>query len=116
MLMPLDVGLLQGADVVGSDVDEGVGLEFFGVEAGESRVGPCAIDEGGVGGEEGVAAEFVIVDSAAAGECTGFSSEGCGEVSAIVVEIGECDAGEAAHRFVAEVGAAVAISWGNPYR
>ena len=67
-----DLGLLQRAGIVGCDIEEGVGLEFFGIEAGETECGH-AVDEGGIGGEDGVAAKFVIVDGASAGKRAGFS-------------------------------------------
>ena len=57
--MPRMLCLLQRACVVGCDVEESVGLELLGIVAGEAEFGH-AIDEGGVGGEEGVAAKFPI--------------------------------------------------------
>ena len=104
-----DLGLLQRAGIAGCDIEEGVGLEFFGIEAGETEFGH-AVDEGGIGGEDGVAAKFVIVDGASAGKRTGFSGEACRVVGAIVCEVGVGDAGEAVHGFIAEIHAAVVIT------
>jgi len=105
-----NVRLLQGTGVIGGYVDERIGLELLGVEAGESEFGH-AIDEGGIGGEDGVAAKFVIVDGARAGERAGFCGEGRGEVGTIIREVGDGHAGEAAHGFIAEIHAAVVITY-----
>ena len=60
--------------------------------------------------------EFVVMDCAITGEGAGLSSEGCGEMCAVVVEIGESEAGKAAHRFIAEVHAAVLVTLGSRCR
>ena len=101
-----DVGLLKRAGEVACDVEKSVGLKLLRIVAGEAEFGH-AIDEGGVGREESVAGEFAIVHCASTCEGAGLGSEGCGEVGAFVAEIGKRDAGEAAHRFIAEAGAAM---------
>ena len=103
MVMPWMLACCSERAIFAGDVEEGVGLEFLRIVAGETEFGH-AIDECGVGREERVAVEFLIVHGTGAGEGAGLGGEGCGEVRAVAVEIGERDAGEAAHRFIIEVG------------